>query len=76
DFLHRYLQWLHRAIDEGIPVVGYTQWSLMDNFEWSQGFRERFGLIHVDYQTLKRTPKDSYNWYAEVIRTNGASLWC
>jgi beta-glucosidase len=75
DFLKRYLQWLHKAIDEGIPVLGYTQWSLMDNFEWSSGFRERFGLVHIDYQTLKRTIKDSGLWYADVIKSQGANIW-
>jgi beta-glucosidase len=75
DFLQRYLQWLHRATAEGIPVVGYTQWSMFDNFEWASGFRERFGLIHVDYETQKRTPKDSAKWYSGVIASNGASLW-
>ena len=76
DYLQRYLQWLQRATVEGIPVLGYTQWSFMDNFEWAQGFRERFGLIHVDYETKVRTPKDSAYWYAEVIKTNGAHIWC
>jgi beta-glucosidase len=46
----------------------------MDNFEWAEGYRERFGLVHVDYETLKRTPKDSAKWYAEVIAGNGACL--
>ena len=75
DFLRRYLQWLHRAVDEGIPVLGYTHWSFLDNFEWAQGYKERFGLVHVDYQTLVRTPKQSASWYSEVIRSNGSSLW-
>lgn len=75
DFLRRYLQWLHRATDEGIPVIGYTHWSFLDNFEWAQGYKERFGLVHVDYETLVRTPKESAAWYSQVVRTNGASLW-
>jgi beta-glucosidase len=62
-------------VDEGIPVLGYTQWSLLDNFEWAQGYKERFGLVHVDFETGKRTPKQSAAWYAEVIRSNGATLW-
>ena len=46
-------------------------WSLLDNFEWAFGFSKRFGLIHVDYETLERTPKDSARWYAKVTRANG-----
>jgi beta-glucosidase len=74
DFLHRHLDQLARASGEGIPVEGYFQWSLLDNFEWAEGYKERFGLVHVDYSTQKRTPKDSFDWYREVIRTNGGSL--
>ncbi|NLF32633.1 MAG: beta-glucosidase [Planctomycetes bacterium] len=74
DFLRRYLRQYRRAADEGIPLAGYFHWSLMDNFEWAHGFRYRFGLIHVDYTTQKRTPKDSAAWYREVIATNGANL--
>jgi beta-glucosidase len=74
DFMTRYLRELHRATQAGIPVLGYFHWSIMDNFEWSEGYKERFGLIHVDYQTQKRTPKDSAYWYAKVIASNGESL--
>jgi len=74
DYVRRHLRGLHRAISEGIEVAGYFYWSLMDNFEWSEGYRSRFGLVHVDYATQKRTPKDSFHWYREVIATNGASL--
>lgn len=74
DFLRRYLLALERAIDDGVPVLGYQQWSVMDNFEWCSGYDKRFGLIYVDYRTLERTPKDSARWYAQVIRTDGASL--
>ena len=74
DFLHRYLVELSRAIEDGAPVMGYLQWSFLDNFEWASGYDERFGIIYVDYQTLKRTPKDSAKWYAKVIETNGAEL--
>ncbi len=74
DYLARYLIALRRAIRDGVPVLGYFQWSLMDNFEWAEGFKERFGLIHVDYTTKKRTPKDSYEWYRDLIATNGALL--
>ncbi|SCP94851.1 GH1 family beta-glucosidase [Anaerobium acetethylicum] len=74
DFLNRYLLQLEKAVDEGIPILGYQYWSIMDNFEWTEGFDKRFGLIHVDYQTCKRTLKDSAYWYKKVIESNGASL--
>jgi beta-glucosidase len=74
DFMHRYLRELARAIREGADVRGYFHWSLLDNFEWAEGFRQRFGLIHVDYQTLTRTPKDSAHWYAALIASNGRQI--
>lgn len=74
DFLRRYLLGLERAIAEGIDVRGYFHWSIMDNFEWAEGYKHRFGLIHVDYETQVRTLKDSAYWYRDVIRSNGASL--
>lgn len=74
DFLVRHLRGLQRAVDEGVPVRGYFHWSVMDNFEWAEGFVPRFGLIHVDYQTQTRTIKDSGHWYRECIRTNGRLL--
>lgn len=74
DFLRRYLRQLRKAADEGIPVLGYLYWSLMDNFEWCSGCDIRFGLIHVDYQTLRRTIKDSAWSYKEIIETNGENL--
>ena len=75
DFLHRYLRQLHKAIEEGVPVMGYLQWSFLDNFEWSEGYNERFGIIYVDYPTLRRIPKDSARWYRDVIESNGARLF-
>jgi beta-glucosidase len=74
DYLHRHLRELKKAAADGVPIDGYFQWSFMDNFEWAEGYRERFGLVHVDYQTLKRTPKDSFDWYKQVIKSNGADL--
>jgi len=74
DFLTRYLSYIRRACDEGIPVEGYFQWSIMDNFEWAEGYKDRFGLIYVDYATGKRIPKDSYDWYRRTIQTNGSDL--
>ena len=73
-FLDEFLSNLKRAADEGIPVLGYQHWSIMDNFEWNEGYAPRFGLIHVDYKTQKRTLKDSALHYAEIIRTNGETL--
>ena len=57
---------------EGIPVEAYFEWSLMDNFEWNEGYRQRFGLIHVDYSTQKRTLKDSAYWYRDFIRAQSS----
>ena len=74
DFIHRYLKGLKEASEEGADVRGYFYWSLMDNFEWSMGYNPRFGLIYVDYETCKRTPKDSAEWYSQVIKTNGKDL--
>jgi beta-glucosidase len=74
DFLSRYLAYVGRACAEELPVQGYFQWSILDNFEWSFGYKERFGLIHVDYTTGRRTPKDSYHWYRQVIEAHGDSL--
>lgn len=73
-FLHDFLQGVSQAVDEGIPVLGYQHWSIMDNFEWCSGYGPRFGLIHIDFETQKRTIKDSARYYAEIIRTNGEAL--
>lgn len=75
DFTRRYLRELHRAHADGVPVDGYFHWSVMDNFEWAAGYRERFGLIHVDYETQIRTLKDSAHWYRGVIESRGAALF-
>jgi beta-glucosidase len=74
DFLRRYLQAYRRAVDAGVDARGYFTWSLLDNFEWAEGYKHRFGLVYVDYETQKRTPKDSAAWYREVIRSNGGSI--
>jgi beta-glucosidase len=74
DYTHRYLRELRRASEDGADIRGYFYWSFMDNFEWSYGYTERFGLVYVDYATGKRIPKDSLSWYAETIRTNGENL--
>lgn len=74
DFLQRHLREYGRAAEDGVPLMGYFQWSIMDNFEWAEGYKHRFGLIHVDYTTLERTLKDSALWYKQVIATNGGCL--
>jgi beta-glucosidase len=71
EYLDLHLRAVKDAIDEGVDVRGYYQWSLMDNFEWALGYDKRFGLVHVDFESLVRTPKDSAHWYREVIRRNG-----
>ena len=69
-FLRYYLGQLQRATAEGVPVRGYFAWSLLDNFEWADGYSTRFGLHYVDYKTLKRTPKLSAAFYRNVIARN------
>jgi beta-glucosidase len=67
-YLRSYLRQVQRAQREGYPVVGYFPWSLMDNFEWAEGYSKRFGMVYVDYASQRRTPKLSYRWYQQVIR--------
>ena len=74
DYIHRYLRELKRAVEDGTEVAGYFVWSLLDNFEWASGYTERFGLVQVDYETQKRTMKDSSFWFKEVIGRNGENL--
>jgi len=74
DFLQRYLGEYRRAIADGVPAQGYFLWSIIDNFEWAEGYAKRFGLIHVDYATQQRTMKDSADWYSKVIAAHGANL--
>lgn len=69
-YLQQHLAQLHRAVSEGYPVNGYFLWSLLDNFEWTSGYTERFGIIHVNYETLARTPKLSARYYGDIIRRN------
>jgi beta-glucosidase len=64
------MEQLHKAMEQGSDVKGYFVWSLLDNFEWQYGLSKRFGLVHVDFDTLKRTMKDSARWYARVCRSN------
>ena len=69
-YLRNHLTHLHRAVTEGYPVKGYFLWSLLDNFEWADGYSKRFGIHYVDFKTLKRTPKLSAEWYKNVIAKN------
>ena len=71
SYLDGHIRAVHTAIARGADVRGYLVWSLMDNFEWAKGFSMRFGIVHVDYETQTRTPKDSAHWYRNVIARNG-----
>jgi beta-glucosidase len=68
DYLTAHLEQVHRAIQAGSKVRGYFVWSLLDNFEWHEGYQKRFGLVYMDYANQKRIPKSSYYWYQQVIR--------
>ena len=70
-YLDGHLRAAHEAISRGVDLRGYLVWSLLDNFEWAEGYRKRFGIVHVDYLTQRRTPKASARWYQEVISRNG-----
>jgi beta-glucosidase len=67
EYLHQHVQSVGLAINKGIPVRGYFVWSLLDNYEWSQGFSKRFGLIYIDYPSLKHVIKNSGYWYKAFI---------
>ena len=69
DYLQRHVTAVHRAMEAGVNVKGYLVWSLMDNFEWAEGYSQRFGITHVDYETQVRTPRDSALWYTRLART-------
>ncbi|SFY49919.1 GH1 family beta-glucosidase [Streptomyces sp. F-1] len=70
-YLDAHLRALHAALEAGVDVRGYFVWSLLDNFEWAEGYARRFGLVHVDFDTLERTPKASYRWFRDVLRAQG-----
>ncbi len=74
DFLHRYLLELRRAADDGVDIRGYFSWTVTDNFEWSKGFTERFGMVYCDFETQERILKDSALWYRDTILSNGNNL--
>ena len=68
EYLREHLRAARRAIDCGVDLRGYFAWSLLDNFEWAEGYSKKFGLFHVDFETQRRTPKSSAHYYRDVIR--------
>jgi beta-glucosidase len=66
-YLERHIEAVARAVEDGVPVSGYFVWSLLDNFEWQHGYAKRFGIVYVDYPTLERVPKGSFEWYRDFI---------
>ena len=73
-YLRDHFTQARQAMNDGVDLRGYFVWSLLDNFEWANGYSKRFGLIFVDYATQRRTVKDSGKWYAQVIARNGIDL--
>lgn len=73
DFVQQYLAEYARAIEQGVPARAYFLWSLMDNFEWADGYDKRFGIVYVDYETLQRIPKDSAYWYRDLIASQSSA---
>ena len=73
-FIKEHLRWVHKAISEGIDMRGYMYWSLLDNFEWAEGFLPRFGLVEVDYKTFKRTIRPSAYEYAKICKDNALEI--
>jgi beta-glucosidase len=71
DYLDGHLRAVHRAIGDGVDVRGYFVWSLLDNFEWAEGYSQRFGLVRVDYDTQARTPRDSFRWLQAALAGRG-----
>ena len=69
-FLNQYLLALESAANDGVEIDGYFLWTFTDNFEWSLGYTARFGIVHVDYETQQRTPKDSAYWYKNWIESH------
>jgi beta-glucosidase len=74
DYLRRHLRAARQALDQGVDLRGYFAWSLLDNFEWAHGYAKRFGLVHVDFASQRRTLKQSARFYREVIRSRGSNL--
>lgn len=70
DYYRSYIAQLKKAIQDGANVIGYFQWTLLDNFEWRLGYTSRFGIVYVDFKTLKRYPKLSAYWFQRLLRRN------
>jgi len=70
EFLRSYLRAAQRATAAGVDIKGYFLWTLMDNFEWAEGYEKRFGIYYTDFKTLERKPKLSAKWYGAVTRAN------
>jgi beta-glucosidase len=76
SFLDAHFRAAHKAIERGVDLRGYFVWTLLDNFEWAEGYSKRFGIVYVDYATQRRIPKMSARWYSEVVRRNGLLDTC
>ena len=74
SYLQEYIHAVGEAIQQGAPVKGYFVWSLMDNFEWAEGYSKRFGIVYIDYATQKRVPKESSRWYANLLKAHHPSI--
>ena len=74
EFMKTYLSELGRAIKDGVDITGYMYWSFLDNFEWKEGYSQRFGLVYVNYENMERIPKDSFYWYQDIIANNGEGI--
>ena len=74
DFITRHVAMLRSAMNAGVDIFGYFHWTLLDNFEWADGYKQRFGLIYTDFATRTRTPKDSFHHYSNVIAEKGANV--
>ena len=69
-FIKEHLKWAHKAISEGVDVRGYFYWSLLDNFEWAEGFKQKFGLVEVNFNTFERKARPSSIFYAQICKDN------
>ena len=76
DYLEAHVRAVSEAVERGVDVRGYYVWSLLDNFEWAEGFQQRYGLVHVDHDTQVRTPKKSFRWYADLVAAQPQHAGC